>query len=132
MKQLFQPDGIAVVGASSNPGKAGFVAIRNMREKGYPGKVYPVNPKETEILGYPCSPSLAEVEGHVDLVVLIMPSRMIYSVMDDLDRRMKEKGLKVYKPDLDAFRAHVQKEYLASKFAKDWPAGMVDKINAIK
>ena len=92
MKQLFQPDGIAVVGASSNPGKAGFVAIRNMREKGYPGKVYPVNPKETEILGYPCSPSLAEVEGHVDLVVLIMPSRMIYSVMDDLDRRMEEKG----------------------------------------
>ena len=34
MKQLFQPDGIAVVGAYSNPGKAGFVAIRNMREKG--------------------------------------------------------------------------------------------------
>ena len=92
MKQLFEPNGIAVVGASSNPAKAGFVAIRNMREKGYDGAVYPVNPKEKEILGYPCSPSLREVEGHVDLVVLIMPSKMIYSVMDDLDRRMEEKG----------------------------------------
>lgn len=50
----------------------------------------------------------------------------------ELEAFMKEKGLKVYTPDLDAFRSHVQKEYLASKFAKDWPAGMVDKINAIK
>ena len=51
---------------------------------------------------------------------------------DDLVTFMKEKGLKVYTPDLEAFRTHVQKEYLASKFAKDWPAGLVDKINAIK
>lgn len=50
----------------------------------------------------------------------------------ELEAFMKEKGLKVYTPDLDAFRNHVQKEYLASKFAKDWPAGMVDKINAVK
>ena len=50
---------------------------------------------------------------------------------DELVAFMKEKGLKVYEPDLNAFRTHVQKEYLASKFAKDWPAGMVDKINAI-
>ncbi|MGL4497396.1 MAG: TRAP transporter substrate-binding protein DctP, partial [Beijerinckiaceae bacterium] len=50
----------------------------------------------------------------------------------DLEAFMKEKGLKVYTPNLEAFRTQVQKEYLASKFAKDWPAGMVDKINAIK
>ncbi|MGL4294332.1 MAG: TRAP transporter substrate-binding protein DctP [Aestuariivirga sp.] len=50
----------------------------------------------------------------------------------DLEAFFKEKGLKVYAPDLDAFRTHVQKEYLASKFSKDWPAGMVEKINAIK
>jgi TRAP-type transport system periplasmic protein len=49
----------------------------------------------------------------------------------ELESFMKEKGLKVYEPDLAAFRASVQKEYLASKFAKDWPAGMVDKINAV-
>jgi TRAP-type transport system periplasmic protein len=49
----------------------------------------------------------------------------------ELEAFMRERGLKVYEPDLAAFRAHVQKEYLASKFAKDWPAGMVDQINAI-
>jgi TRAP-type transport system periplasmic protein len=50
----------------------------------------------------------------------------------ELEAFMKEKGLKVYEPDLAAFRTHVQKEYLASKFAKDWPAGMVEKVNAIQ
>ena len=51
MDKLFNPDGIAVVGASANPAKAGFVAIRNMREKEYPGKVFPINPNEKDILG---------------------------------------------------------------------------------
>jgi tripartite ATP-independent transporter DctP family solute receptor len=51
---------------------------------------------------------------------------------DELEAFFKERGLKVYTPDVDAFRARVQKMYLESKFAKDWPAGMVEQINAIK
>jgi TRAP-type transport system periplasmic protein len=50
----------------------------------------------------------------------------------ELEGFFKEKGLKVYTPDIEAFRKHVQGEYLASKLAKDWPAGAVEKINAIK
>lgn len=50
----------------------------------------------------------------------------------ELEQFFKEKGLKVYAPDVDAFRKKVQTDYLASKFAKDWPAGLVDKINAVK
>ena len=41
-------------------------------------------------------------------------------------------GLDVYAPNVDAFRANAQKIYLASDEAKSWPAGMVDKINALK
>ena len=88
MDKLFNPDGIAVVGASANSAKAGFVAIRNMREKEYPGKVFPINPNEKDILGYPCHGSLKDIKENVDLVVLIMPSRLIYDVMDDLDQRV--------------------------------------------
>lgn len=50
----------------------------------------------------------------------------------ELEAFFKQKGLKVYTPNIEAFRSHVQKEYLASKFSKDWPAGMVDRINAVK
>lgn len=49
----------------------------------------------------------------------------------DLEQFFKDKGLKVYTPDIDAFRQHVQKAYLESEFAKDWPKGMVDQINAL-
>ena len=44
----------------------------------------------------------------------------------------KAQGLKVYAPNLDAFRTQVQKAYLESPYAKDWPKGLVDRINAVK
>lgn len=44
---------------------------------------------------------------------------------------MNEKGLEVYKPDVEAFRKYAQKLYLGSDLAKSWPAGMLDKINAL-
>ncbi|MGV8832478.1 MAG: TRAP transporter substrate-binding protein DctP [Devosia sp.] len=43
----------------------------------------------------------------------------------------KSEGLDVYAPDKDAFRDHVLGEYLNSDFSKDWPAGLLDKINAL-
>ncbi|QDZ01583.1 TRAP transporter substrate-binding protein DctP [Nitratireductor mangrovi] len=50
---------------------------------------------------------------------------------EELASFMKEQGLELYKPDVDAFRAHAQKMYLESDLAKDWPDGMVDRINAL-
>ena len=43
-----------------------------------------------------------------------------------------KQGLDVYKPDIDAFRVHAQKVYMASDEAKSWPTGMLEKINALK
>jgi len=50
----------------------------------------------------------------------------------ELEVFFKEKGLKVYTPDVEAFRKKVQADYLASNLAKNWPASLVDKINAVK
>jgi len=50
---------------------------------------------------------------------------------EELAASFKEMGLDVYVPDVDAFRAHAQKMYLDSDLAKNWPAGLVDKINAL-
>jgi TRAP-type C4-dicarboxylate transport system substrate-binding protein len=44
---------------------------------------------------------------------------------------LKGKGLNIYEPDQAAFRKYAQAKYLASDLAKDWPKGMVDKINAL-
>ncbi len=43
----------------------------------------------------------------------------------------KGEGMEIYTPDVDAFRAYAQKMYLESDISKDWPAGMIDRINAL-
>ena len=50
---------------------------------------------------------------------------------EELADFLRSKGLKVYEPDLGAFRARIQKMYLESDYAKDWPTGLVEKINAL-
>jgi TRAP-type C4-dicarboxylate transport system substrate-binding protein len=49
----------------------------------------------------------------------------------ELAERFKSAGLKIYEPDVAAFRSHVQEKYLASDLAKSWPEGMIGKINAL-
>lgn len=50
---------------------------------------------------------------------------------EDLVAFLRENGLEVYEPDLDAFRNHVQAQYVGSEFAASWPDGVLDKINAL-
>src|SRR5437899_616772 len=63
---------------------------------------------------------------------------MAWSAAEHLKREaeladgFKKQGLEVYAPDVKAFRAHAQKVYLAADEAKEWPKGMLEKINALK
>ena len=50
----------------------------------------------------------------------------------ELAAEFRKQGLEVYVPDVNAFRANAQKIYLASDEARDWPKGMLEKINALK
>ena len=50
----------------------------------------------------------------------------------ELVEEFKKQGLEVYTPDVNAFRAHAQKVYLASDEAKSWALGILDKIAAVK
>jgi len=88
---LFNPENIAVVGASGDPLKAGYIVLSNLLNIGYPKKIFPVNTRETEILGIPCVKQLSEICDKVELVVLVTPAKAIYSVMADLEVRMREK-----------------------------------------
>lgn len=89
---LFKPDNIAVVGASNNQQKAGYVILKNLLNIGYEKKVFPVNNREDEILGLKTYKSLSDIDEKIELVVLIAPSSRIFEIMEDLDIRMKEKN----------------------------------------
>ena len=51
---------------------------------------------------------------------------------DELAEFFRAEGLEVYEPDVDAFRERVQAAYLESEFAKDWPEGMLEQVNAVE
>jgi acetyltransferase len=70
---FFEPDGVAVVGASRTAGKAGHHQMLNLA-RGYAGRVHAVNPNAREIGGRPCVASIAEVPDPVDLAIVLLPA----------------------------------------------------------
>ncbi|QLJ52300.1 MAG: Acetyl-CoA synthetase (ADP-forming) [Candidatus Fermentimicrarchaeum limneticum] len=87
---LFNPNSVAVIGASRDPGKIGHVLLRNFIEGGFRGQIYPINPKSDEILGLKCYLSVNNIKGDVDLAVIAIPANFV----PDALRECGEKGVK--------------------------------------
>ena len=64
-------------------------------------------------------------------MIVKVPEGVRKESFENMVELFKGKGLKLYEPDIAAFRKYAQDKYLSSDLAKDWPAGMVDKINAL-
>ncbi len=88
-EHLINPDSIAVIGASSNPKKIGYVVVENLKKNGYAGRVYPVNPKGGEILGYPVFRSIDEVPENVDLSVITLPAGLTVEIFESVARKSR-------------------------------------------
>ncbi len=72
---LFEPRGVVVAGASTHPGKFGFVALHNILASGYPGRVFPTNREGAEILGLRSLTGIDDVpDGEADLVFVCTPA----------------------------------------------------------
>ncbi len=74
LDSLFRPRSVALIGASDRPGSIGAMVLRNLREGGFKGPVYPVNPKHAELQGLTAYPSLAALPDAPDLVVIATPA----------------------------------------------------------
>lgn len=74
LTSLFNPKSVAIIGASKSPGKIGNVIVKNMISCGYHGKIFPINPKETEIEGLSCYPSVDKTPEPPELAVLSVPA----------------------------------------------------------
>ena len=83
MESVFSPKSIAVVGASRKPGALGTEILRNLRDTGFQGSLYAINPKVTELEGVPSFPSLQAIDGTVDLAVIVVPKEHVEAVIDD-------------------------------------------------
>lgn len=81
LKNFFQPRGIAVVGASSDPAKPGGRVVQLLKNYGYPGVIYPVNPGRKEIQGISAYESLSGIGPGVDLVVIAVEAAGVPAVV---------------------------------------------------
>jgi acetyltransferase len=72
---LFDPRGVVVAGASTHPGKFGFVSLHNLMAAGYEGRVFGTNLEGQDVLGVPTAASIDELpEGEADLVFVCTPA----------------------------------------------------------
>lgn len=81
LTRLFEPAGVAIVGATEKPSKVGEVLISNMRAAGYQGALYAVNPKYRSVHGVPCVSALDRLPQPVDLAVIATPAGSVPQVI---------------------------------------------------
>ncbi|MGM0605995.1 MAG: CoA-binding protein, partial [Halobacteriota archaeon] len=77
LDRLFNPEAIAVIGASQDPSKRGHRTLADLKRWGYDGGIYPVNPNYDEVLGLPANASVLDIPDQVDLAFIAIPARFV-------------------------------------------------------
>lgn len=113
LKPFFDSQGVAIIGASNKPNKLSYGIVKNLSIYGFKGKIYPVNPKSDEILGYRCYPDILSVPDPIDLAVIILPAGYILPIIKDCEKRgikaitVISGGFKELGPDGEALEKEV-------------------------
>lgn len=111
---------MAVIGASTDPKKRGYQVLRALRESEFPGRVFPVNPKGGDILGYPVATSVDALTEVPDLALICTPAATVPDAVEACGRKgirgvvvlavgfreSGEEGAELERRILDAARAH--------------------------
>ncbi len=87
IKYLFEPRSVAIIGASHNKNKIGYKIVENIIDSKYSGKVYPVNPKDGEILGLRVYKSLDEIDDEIDVACITIPAKYTFDAVKDCGRK---------------------------------------------
>ncbi len=80
---IFRPASVALVGASSTPGKLSYDILYNLIQAGFTGPIYPVNPKADEILGLKAYPAIGATPTPADMAVVVIPARMVVGAIEE-------------------------------------------------
>lgn len=84
LEKMFNPDSVAVIGASRNKEKVGYAVLHNLIES-YKGKIFPINPEADEILGIKTYSSIEDIplDENVDLAVIVVPAKLVPGIMEN-------------------------------------------------
>ena len=82
LDKIFHPRSVAIIGASDEEGTVGCALMKNFKELGFEGKLYPVNIRKSEIFGLHAFPSVDQIPETVDLAVIATPARVVPDVVE--------------------------------------------------
>ena len=77
IRTLFEPESVAVIGASGDPGKIGHSILKNIIDGGYRGEVFPVNPRGGVILGLNAYQRIEDIGRRIDLATIVIPAKNV-------------------------------------------------------
>lgn len=80
---LFNPESIAIIGASADPNRLGGRAMKYALGRGFAGRVYPVNPRYDEVQGKQSWPSIASLPEAIDLAVIAAPATVVPAILEE-------------------------------------------------
>ena len=83
LTKMFNPDSVAIVGASNSAGKVGYIIVNNMINDGFEGNIYPINPKDDEIQGLKAYKNVSDLPEVPDLVIVSIPSVLVNPVVEE-------------------------------------------------
>ena len=86
--EYFYPKSICVVGASSKPKSLGYELTKSIKQYGYTGKLFLINPKSDEVLSYKCYPTIESVLEKIDLAIIMVPKQFV----EESIKQLTEKG----------------------------------------
>ncbi len=132
MKAFFEPKSVVVIGASTNPGKAGHSVLMNLVKALPNGNLWAVHPSAREISGVPCRSSLTDVPGPIDLAVICLSPDQVLPVVE-LCVQAKVKALIIESGSLanDALQAQKNTQTLLALLTKTKHATRVMGPNSI-
>ena len=87
MDTFFNPKSIAIIGASRNPTKVGYVTVKNLKEGRYKGNIYPINPNAKSILNLKAYPSVLSVKGPIQVAVIAVPAKLTLQVIEECGKK---------------------------------------------
>ncbi len=93
IEKMLRPKSVAVVGASATPGKIGYTVIKNLLKDGYQGKIFPINQKESEILGLKCYAEVSQVPDEIDSAIMCVPAKVMAQVVEECGKKGVKGGI---------------------------------------
>ncbi len=86
LDKIFNPQSVAIIGASDVEGSVGYAIVKNFTQLGYAGRVYFVNIRKPEILGVKTYPTVAQIPEPVDLAMIATPAKTVPDVVEECGR----------------------------------------------